>query len=62
MTRLLLCNKDVQIITGKGPKASYRLICKIKAKIGKDPGIPLTLHEFCDYMRLRVEVVRQLLK
>jgi len=62
MERQLLYNKDIQILTGKSEKACYRLIKKIRDKIGKEPHIPLTLEEFCDYMRLRVEVVKQTLK
>lgn len=62
MSRQLLYNKDIQIITGKSEKACYRLIKKIRTKIKKDSSIPLMIEEFCTYTGLRVEVVRQLLR
>lgn len=58
MERLFLYNKDLQRLTGKSEKACYYLMHKIRKQFGKEPHIPITIHEFCDYMRLRLDVVR----
>ena len=62
MERLLLTNKDIQILTGKSEKACYRLMQKIRIKSGKEPKIPLTIHEFSDYMRTRPDIIEAMLK
>lgn len=62
MKRIILYNKDVQLLTGKSEKASYRLMVKIKQAIGKERCLPLTLYEFCDYVRLRPDQIRELLR
>ena len=62
MNLLFLYNKELQKITGRGEKACYRLMCKIRMKYGKDSGIPITFDEFCEYTRLKPEMVQQLLR
>jgi len=62
MNILFLYNKDLQVITGKSDKACYNLIEKIRRKVGKERGIPITMDEFCAYTRLRVETVTMALK
>ena len=58
MERIILYNKDLQVLTGKSEKTCYRLMHKIRSKAGKAPDVPITLHEFCDYLQLRPEWVR----
>ncbi|MBS7788289.1 hypothetical protein KIH23_13355 [Flavobacterium sp. CYK-55] len=62
MSFLFLSNKELQTITGKGEKACYRLISKIRLKNNKDNGIPITLEEFCEYTRLKIDHVQQALR
>lgn len=58
MERIILYNKDLQLLTGKSEKACYRLMHKIRLKAGKASDIPITIHEFCDYLHIRPEIVR----
>lgn len=62
MQRLLLYNKDLQVLTGKSKKACYRLMAKIRLKSGKDPDVPITLYEFSDYIRIGVDIIQMLLR
>ncbi|SCY36932.1 hypothetical protein [Flavobacterium caeni] len=62
MERIILYNKDLQLLTGKSEKACYRLMHKIRDKMGKPADIPITIHEFCEYMRIRPELVRVYIK
>lgn len=57
MSRLLLNNKDVQRITGKGRSAAQYLVSAIKLKINKSKYHQLTIHEFCEYMGLNMDLV-----
>lgn len=61
MVPMLLTNKDIQLLTGKGKAAAIRLSKKIRQRSGKDPRIPITIYEFSDYMRVRPDIVSLLL-
>lgn len=47
--------KDVQLITRKTERHAAMLIRRIQVAIGKEPYQPLTVSEFCAYMKLNEE-------
>jgi hypothetical protein len=55
--RLYIYPKDVMRITGKGKKASYALIQKIKRQLNKDRKKCLTVLEFCQVQGLEIDEV-----
>ena len=62
MNRIIIYNKDLQVLTGKSERTCYRMMNKIKRQIGKANDLPLTVQEFCEYMRIQPEVIRLHLK
>lgn len=58
-SRVIVYNKDLQILTGKSEKTCYRMLAKIRASAGKESDRPVTLYDVCDYLQLKPEVVRQ---
>jgi hypothetical protein len=57
MNRIILYNKDLQLRTGKSERTCYRMMNKIKRQIEKANDLPLTVQEFCEYMRIQPEVI-----
>jgi hypothetical protein len=55
--RIVLHARDVQNITGFGPKSSQRLLRVIREKAGIPPGGFVTVYVFCEYTGINVEHV-----
>lgn len=60
-TRICIYPKDIQRITGKSERYSRYLIVKIKASLHKDKHQAVTVKEFCTYMGIPYEAVRELI-
>lgn len=61
-TRLCIYPKDIQRITGKSERYSRNLIHTIKTALGKAGHQILTVEEFCTYMGLPFESVKEMIK
>lgn len=61
ITRICIYPKDVQLITGKSERSSRDLILKIKLALNKPEHQFLTVQEFCTYMGIPYESVRELI-
>jgi hypothetical protein len=62
MNRIYIYPKEVQQLTGKSERYSRDLISKIKKLHHKDKHQLVTIEEFCQYMGLRLELVKGVLK
>ena len=60
--RLCIYPKDIQRITGKSERYSRNLIHTIKSALGKEEHQVLTVQEFCTYMGLPFESVKEMIK
>lgn len=61
-TRLCIYPKDIQRITGKSERYSRSLMSKIKTYLNKPDHQVLTVEEFCTYMGLPYESVKELIR
>ncbi|MDP2452511.1 MULTISPECIES: hypothetical protein [unclassified Kaistella] len=61
ITRICIYPKDVQLITGKSERSSRDLILKIKLALNKPEHQFLTVQEFCTYMGIPYESIRELI-
>ena len=57
MKRMVIYNKDVQKLIGKGKTGTHNLLSKLRQELNKPKFKPVTVREFCDYMGLDYEVV-----
>ena len=62
MHRIYIYPKEIQQLTGRSERYSRDLVAKIKKLHGKDKHQPVTIEEFCQYMGLRVERVREVIR
>jgi len=62
MDRLVLYPKDVARIIGKKDRAARNLIMRIKSEFNKDQKVPITVPEFCAYMKMDVEFVLRMIR
>lgn len=62
MSRIILYTKDVQIFTGKSDKHARCLINKIREKYNKPNELPITVYEFCAYLKIDAEMVLRTLR
>jgi hypothetical protein len=61
MTRIVIYTKDIARLTGKSERRARAEMAKIRAKLGKEPGQPVTIQEYCRYAGIaEEEVVRAL--
>jgi hypothetical protein len=58
---LFIYPKDVQLFTRKTLRHAALLIQKIQASLGKQSHQPLTVSEFCHYMKLEEDLVYRML-
>ncbi len=61
LTRICIYPKDIQRITGRSERYSRGLILKIKISLHKPEHQFLTVQEFCTYMGIPYESVRELI-
>lgn len=62
MNRIYIYPKEIQQLTGRSERYSRDLVAKIKKLNDKDKHQPVTIEEFCVYMKLNQEVVWRVLK
>lgn len=60
-SRICIYTKDVVRITGKGERASRKLLEKIKKDLAKTENQFVTVEEFCKFTGLKVEQVQPFL-
>jgi DNA-directed RNA polymerase specialized sigma subunit len=56
--RICIYPKDIQLLTGKSLRYSQKLISQARKHFSKEKNQLLTIREFCDYMGLEEEEVR----
>jgi hypothetical protein len=59
--RIIIYTRDVENITGRKRRAAYAILQKIKAFFGKEDPCFITISEFCCYMKIEEELVREYL-
>lgn len=59
--RICIYTKDVVRITGKGERASRKLLEKIKKDLAKTENQFITVEEFCQFTGLKIEQVQPFL-
>lgn len=57
--RLIIYSKDVENITGRHERTANRILERIKKYYNKKRSDFVTVSEFCSFMGLKEEVVRQ---
>jgi hypothetical protein len=62
MSRLIICTKDVQQLTGKSERTALRLMDKIKKAYQKAKHQQVNVAEFCEYMGLKLDLVLSVLR
>ncbi|QNS41714.1 hypothetical protein H0S70_01590 [Chryseobacterium manosquense] len=60
--RLCIYPKDIVRITGKSERFSRDLIQRIRLKLGKEEHHFITIEEFCNYVGLQEEKVKELIR
>ncbi len=62
ITRICIYPKDIQLITGRSERYSRALIVRIKMTLHKQEHQLVTVQEFCTYMGIPYESVREMLR
>ena len=57
--RICIYPKDLQVLTGKSERYARKVVAKIRRHYEKDKYQLLTIKEFCDYMGLEEEEVKE---
>lgn len=60
--RIVIYPKDVEIITGRSHRTACRILREIREFLGKSKHQLITISEFCLYMRMDEELVREVLR
>lgn len=61
MKRIIIYPKDIQIITGRSERYGRGIIQKIKKHLNKEKHQLVTIDEFCDFMGIENETVKELI-
>jgi hypothetical protein len=59
--RICIYPKDIQLLTGKSERYARKVVAQIRRYYVKDKYQLLTIKEFCDYMSLEEEEVKEAL-
>ena len=62
ITRICIYPKDIQRVTGKSERYSRYLILKIKSVLNKEKHQVITVQEFCTYMGIPYESMRDIMR
>lgn len=62
MERLCIYPKDIQVVTGRSERYGRNLIKKIKEAFSKQDHQVITIDEFCKYLGLDADTVKQRLR
>ncbi len=57
--RMIIYPKDIQLINGKTDRHARGILVRIRHHLGKEKFQPVTVKEFCEYMKLNEEEVRK---
>lgn len=60
-TRVAIYPKDIELITGRRPRTAQNILLQIRRHYKKRRRSPVTIHEFCEFMQLKEEFVREIL-
>jgi hypothetical protein len=59
--RIVVHTKDVENITGRRPRTAQAILQKIKNFYNKEKSKYITIQEFCEFMGMKEDYVRQFL-
>lgn len=62
MKRICIYPKDIHLITGRSERQSREILRQIKKHYNKEKHQPITIEEFCDYMKLDAQKIIPLIK
>lgn len=62
MTKLILSNRDIQEILGKGESTAYLLMKAIRIKHGLKPYAKINVQEFCAHTNMSLDLVLEQLR
>jgi hypothetical protein len=57
--RICIYPKDIQVLTGKSERYARKVVAQIRRHYSKDKNQLLTIKEFCDYMGLEINEVKE---
>jgi hypothetical protein len=57
--RICIYPKDIQVLTGKSERYARKVVAQIRKHYLKDKKQLLTIKEFCDYMGLEINEVKE---
>jgi hypothetical protein len=57
-TRIVVYAKDVMILTGRKPRAAWKLLASIKKKYKKQRGQFVTVREFAEFTGIAMEDIQ----
>lgn len=60
--RLVIYSKDIENITGRRPRTAQAILQKIKKHYNKRKFEYITIYEFCEFMQIKEELVREFLR
>jgi hypothetical protein len=61
--RIILYSKDIARLTGKSERQARTIIARLRVKLGKVSGQPITVQEYCQHANIsEEEVIRHLSK
>jgi hypothetical protein len=60
-TRMVVYAKDIQRISGKSDRYARKILRAIRKRLGKEKHQPVSVKEFCEYMKLpETDVIKYL--
>ena len=57
--RICIYPKDIQVLTGKSERYARKVVAQIRRHYSKEKNQLLTIKEFCDYMGLEINEVKE---
>ena len=58
MSRVVIYNKDVMELLGKGKSTAHNLLSRLRDELQRPKSKPITIEEFCDFMGLDYETAK----
>ncbi len=59
--RIIIYPKDVAMITGRNERYGRKILAKVRAHLGKDNFQPVTIKEYCEFFKIRMDEVYPML-
>lgn len=60
-SRIVIYPKDIEILTGRRPRTAQEILRRIKKHYNKRKFDLVTVQEFCEFMKMKEEFVREFL-